>query len=193
MDFRFLYHRIRYILFNPNRAWTAINEENRPVRNVRNSFFYPLIVLTAISAFLGSVLFTNTTLSPAYSVLAGLKYLLLHLMVIYSSSLILSEITKALDLGKDFVLSFKLIVYSLSPLFIIQIFSLVFESLVFANILSLYSLYIFWIGAEKMLNPPEHKKMPMLVAIAIVVTGLYIAGGLLLSSVIDRIYFTFFA
>jgi hypothetical protein len=44
-----------------------------------------------------------------------------------------------------------------------------------------------------MLNPPEHKKMPMLVAIAIVVAGFYIAGGFILSGVIDRIYFGFLA
>lgn len=193
MDFRFLYHRLRYVIFNPSLAWTSIYTENRPISYVRNSFFFPLIALVSISAFLGSVIFTNTTLSTAYSVLAGLKFLILHLIVVYCSALILCEITKALDLGKDFVVSFKLIAYSVSPLLICQIFSLVFESLVFINILSLYGLYVFWIGSAKMLNPPEHKKMPMLVAIAVVVAGFYIAGGIILSGVIDRIYFGFLA
>jgi hypothetical protein len=193
MDYRFLYNRIKYIILNPPKAWGVIYDENRPIRDVRNSFFLPLVLLVTISSFLGSIIFTNSTLSPVYSVLVALKYLILHLVVVFTSALIFGEITKALDLGKDYTVSFKIIAYSLAPLLICQIISHLFESLIFANILSLYGLYIFWIGAEKMLNPPEYKKMPMLVATIVVVAGLYIAGLILLTSITDRIYFGHFA
>jgi hypothetical protein len=46
---------------------------------------------------------------------------------------------------------------------------------------------------DKMLDPPEHKKMPMLIAITISLAGLIIAGNLILTMVVDKIYFTFFA
>jgi hypothetical protein len=192
MDFKFLYYRIRYIILNPAKAWNYIYDEKRPLKDPRNSLLFPLVILITISAFLGSIIFTNATLSPVYSVFVALKYLLLNLFVVYASAVVFSEITKALDLGKDFTVSFKMIVYSLVPFFICQIISHLFESLIFVDVLAIYGLYIFWIGAEKMLNPPDHKKMPMLVATFIVITGFFISGSIFLSSIIDRIYFKFF-
>jgi hypothetical protein len=105
----------------------------------------------------------------------------------------LGEITKPLDLGKNFSVSFRLIVYSLTPLFLCQIVSQLFESLIFVNILALYGMYIFWTGAEKMLNPPDYKKMPLLITIFVVITGFFFAGNWVLTSLTDRIYYLFFA
>ena len=193
MDYKFLLRSIRYIILNPVKAWKIIDEEKRTLKEIRNNFLFPLIILASICAFLGSIIFTHAMLSPVYSVFVALKYLLLYLFVIYTSALILGEITFALDLGKDFTLSFKMIVYSFTPFLICQFASHIFESLVFVNILSLFGLYIFWVGAEKMLNPPDHKRMPMLVATFVVISGFYIAGNIVLTSLIDRIYFSAFA
>jgi hypothetical protein len=193
MDYKFLYNNIRYIILNPPKAWGIIHDENRPVRDVRNSFFFPLVLLVAISSFFGSLIFTNSTLPPVYSLFVAIKFLILPIAVVYASSLILGEITKALDLGKDYNVSFRIIAYSMTPLLICQIISHLFESLIFINILSLFGLYIFWTGAEKMLNPPEHKKMPMLVATVVVVVELYIGGLIFFSSIAERIYLGYFA
>jgi hypothetical protein len=193
MDYKFLYHKITGIIMNPYKAWEAISNENGSIKNVRYSFFFPLIILVALSALLGSLIFINSSLSPVYSVLVGIKYFILFYLVIYGSAMVFSEITKALDLGKDFMLSFKMMNYSIAPFLLCQIMSRLFESLIFINILGLYGLYIFWLGAEKMLNPPEHKKMPMLVATFIVVTGLFIGINFFLTIIIDRLYFSIFA
>jgi hypothetical protein len=193
MDYKFLYQSLVNIIFTPGKAWNIIKEENRPVKELRNSFLYPLIIMVTLAAFLGSLIFTNKTLPPAYSVITGVKYFVLFLFLTFSSTLILVEITKPLDLGKSFTISFRLIVYSLTPFFFCQVISHLFESLVFVNVLSLYGLYIFWTGTEKMLNPPDYKKMPMLIAIFIVVTGIFFAGNYFLSSIGDRIFFAFFS
>ena len=193
MDYKFLYLRISTIILNPVKAWEAIYSENRPIRYVRDSFFFPLIILVAISAFLGSWLFTRSALSDVYSVLVGIKYFILLFFVIYASAFIFKEITNALDLGHDFTLSFKIIAYSVAPFLICQIISRLFESFIFINVLALYGLYIFWIGIEKMLNPPEHKKMPLLISSTVVFVGTFVAANWLLTQVIDRLYFAFFA
>jgi len=193
MDCRFLYQRIRYIIFNPTKAWEYIYKENRPIKDVRNSFLFPVLLLVSLCSFVGSAFFINSTLPLVYSLFIAVKVLSLNLLVIYISSLILSEITNALDLGKDFLVSFKLLVYSLAPYLICQMASQLFDSLIFINILSIYGIFIFSTGADKMLNPPEHKRMPMLVAITVVVIGFYVAFSLVLSAVVDRIYFSVIA
>lgn len=192
MDHRFLYNRIKYIILSPGNAWKIIHEENRPIKDVRNSFFFPLILAVAVSASLGSILFTQNGLSVVYSLLVGLKYFFLLYILVYFSSLMFCEITKALDLAKDFVLSFKIIIYSLAPYLICQIMSGLFESLIFVNVLALYGLYIFWVGVEIMLNPPEHKKMPLLIATTVSVLIIFFVTNWLLSSLLDGLYFKFF-
>ena len=193
MDYKFLYQSLIRIIFTPGKAWDIIIAENRPVKYLRNNFLYPLVILVTISAFLGSIIFTNAKLSVVYSIFTAAKYFVLFLAVIYTSALVLGEITKPLDLGKSFTISFRLIVYSFTPLFFCQIASQLFESLIFVNVLALYGMYIFWTGVEKMLNPPDYKKMPMLIAIFVFVTGIFFAGNLVLTSITDRIYFSFFA
>jgi hypothetical protein len=192
MDHKFLFHRIRYFILSPGNAWQIVHSENRPLKDVRNSFFFPLIIAVALSATLGSLFFTHNGLSVFYSLLIGIKYFLLFYILIYLSTYLFSEITKALDLGKDFVISFKVITYSMAPLLICQIMSRLFESLIFVNILALYGLYIFWVGIERMLNPPEHKKMPILIATTVSIILILFGTNWLLSTLLDRIYFSFF-
>lgn len=193
MDYKFLYHRIKYIILDPVKAWDEIHSDNRPIKDVRNSFFFPLITLVAIAAFIGSVIFANTGLSVIYSILVGIKYFLLLCLVIYATAFIFREITYAMDMSRDFTISFKMIVYSIAPFLICQMVSRIFESFIFINILALYGLYIFWIGAEKMLNPPEHKKMPMLIAATLTMIGLYIAANFFLTMIIEKFYFAIFS
>lgn len=193
MDYKFFFRQIALIIFSPGKAWKRISEENIPLRRVRNNLLFPLLIGVAICSFLGSLLFSNTTLHTIYSVFVAAKYFFLDLFVVYITALLFREIAKALDLAADFPISFRIIVYSLVPFFILQMASLLFESLAFINVLSLYGLWILWMGEDITLNPPDHKKIPMLVAILVVVAELYIGGNIALSSVIDRIYFSFFA
>jgi hypothetical protein len=132
-------------------------------------------------------------LSLSYSVLFSLKCLVVILTTVYAASYLLGEITFPLDLGRDFNLSFSLVVFSVTPFLLCQILSRLFESLLFVNIVGFYGLYIFWIGAEKLLNPPQYKKMPLLISVFITFTGIYIATDLLLSMITDRVFYLFFA
>jgi hypothetical protein len=193
MDYKFLFRSLIRIIFTPGKAWDIIMFENRPVKYLRNNFLFPLIIMVTIAAFLGSIIFSNKNLSPVYSIMTGVKYFVLFLFVPFTSAFVLGEITKPLDLGRNFTISFRLIVYSITPLFFCLVASQLFESLVFVNILALYGLYIFWTGAEKMLNPPDYKKMPMLVAVFIVVTGIFFTGNWILSAIVERVYFSNFA
>jgi hypothetical protein len=193
MDIKFLFQRFIQILFSPAKAWESIYSEKRPLKDTRNSFLFPLTILVAISAIAGSFFIANRQLSFIYSLFAGLKYFILLLAVIYSSAVVLKEMTYALDLGRDFSVAFKLIVYSFTPLYICLTVSCLFESMIFIDILALYGLFIFWEGAIKMLNPPGHKKMPLLIATVITVTGLYIAFSVVLNQITDRVFYAFFA
>jgi hypothetical protein len=132
-------------------------------------------------------------LSLVYSILFSIKCFIVIITAVYATSYLLGEITYPLDLGRDFNHSFSMVVFSVTPFLMCQILSRLFESLLFVNIIGFYGLYIFWIGAEKLLNPPQYKKMPLLIAVFITFTGIYIATDLLLSMITDRVFYLFFA
>ena len=152
MNFKFFLNGIKNIILDPAKAWESIDSENRSVRTIRNSILIPLIVLVAVSSFFGSLIFVNSGLPPVYSVFVSIKCFVLLLITIYVTAFILNEITYTLDLGKDFNISFRLVVYSMIPFLLCQILSRLFESLLFVNIIGLYGLYIFWTGVEKLLS-----------------------------------------
>lgn len=193
MDLKFLWNRIRYLLLDPDKGWHTISAEKRPLEFVRNNFFLPLVILVSISAFLGSLLFMHTGVSEMYSILAGIKYFLLFSITIYGTAFSLQKITVMMEIKSDFTSCFKIVLYSSAPLLLCQIISRLFESFIFINILSLYGLYIFWVGIEIMLNPPENKRSSLLLASASVYIALFVLTGWLLTTVIDKIYFAFFA
>jgi len=193
MDHRFLLTGIKNILFNPSRYWLTIDSENTPILIIRNSLLLPLTLLVSVAAIAGSVIFINTELSFVYSLFFGIRKLVVVLITTYLTSLILRETTYPLDLGRSFTIAFRLVVYSLVPFLLCQVLSSVFESLLFINILALYGLYIFWTGAEVMLKPPQHKKIPLLVSATVVFTATYIAATIFMTMLTDRIFYSFFA
>ena len=155
---KFFLFVVKDIIINPLKTWESIDSENRSVNVIRNLFLFPLILLVSVSAFAGSLIYTNSELSPVFSVFVGIKCFILFYITMYATSFILKEITYPLDLGRNFGISFRLISYSVVPLLLCQILSRFFESFLFVNVLALFGLYIFWTGIEKMLTPPAYKE-----------------------------------
>ena len=193
MDLKFLADSIRNIIVDPIKAWDTIHSENRKAKYININLILPLTILAAVSAFLGSYYFINTGLTNAYSVMAGIKYFILYYLVFYCTALIIKEIAKVMNLGMDLNLSFSLVAYSAIPFLICQILSRVFESFIFINVLALYGLYVFWVGIEEMIDPAEQKKTPLLIAAAITFIVFFYSADWILSAIIDKVYFAFFA
>lgn len=193
MDFKFLYHRITNIILNPVKAWDAIYFEDRPIKYVRGSFFLPLIILVSISAFLGSFLFAHSGYSDQYSIMIGVKYFLLMLITGYTTSYVFNEIIRYLGNEGNFTCAFKIIIYSLAPFLLCQIISRLFESFIFVNVLSLYGLYLCWIGIETMLDPPENRKILLLISAIVTFLVIFFVVNRLLTMIVDKLYFALFA
>jgi hypothetical protein len=193
MDLKFLADSIRNIIVDPIKGWDAIHSENKKAKYININLILPLTIIAAVSAFLGSYYFINTGLTNAYSVMAGIKYFILYYLVIYCTALIIKEIAKVMNLVMDLNLSFSLVAYSAIPFLICQILSRVFESFIFINVLALYGLYVFWVGIEEMIDPAEQKKTPLLIAAALTFIVFFYSADWILSAIIDKVYFAFFA
>jgi hypothetical protein len=162
------------------------------VREVRDSFLLPLIITASVAAMAGAQLFATAEFSPFYSVLAGIRTFLVLYSTIYITSVIFGEVTFPLDLGKDFHISFNIITFSFVPFLICLVISNIFESLLFVNVIGLYGIYIFWEGSARLLNPPQYKKMPLLIAAIVTAVTVYISTNMVLKVLFEKIYYVFF-
>lgn len=193
MDFKFLTHTVKNIILNPLKEWEVIFFENKSAALFSRSLFIPLLILVSVSAFLGEFLFANTELSDAYSVIIGIKYFIMLFLVVYGAAFILKNITGYLGLGRDFGITFKLVVCSVVPLLLCQIISQLFESFIFVNILSFFGIYILYEGIEKMLEPPDSKKLTLMIAATVSFIALFILVNWVLNMLTDKLYFSLFA
>lgn len=192
MDIKYFITGLKNILFDPSQAWETINIEHKPLKVIRDSFLLPLILLVSLASLTGSLMFTSNNLPPVYSIFTGLRTFLVLLCTVYATAFVLGEVTFPLDLGKDFYTSFTIITFSFVPFLICQIFSGLFESLLFVNIIGLYGLYIFWAGAEKFLDPPQYKKMPLLIATSVLAIIVYVVMNSVLKTILDKIFYALF-
>lgn len=193
MGNKILLFLVKDLIINPSQAWEIIDTENKSVNETRNGLLFPLSLLVSVSAVFGSLLYTNSGISPVYSIFAGIECFIVFFISVYASAYILNEISYLLELGRNRVVSFRLIVYSIVPFMLCQMISCLFESLLFVDVLSIFGFYIFWIGAERMLTPPANKKLPLLISAFISFTGIFIATDFLLTKLFDKIFYTFFS
>jgi hypothetical protein len=128
-----------------------------------------------------------------YSVLTAIATFLFLYLGVYASAFALKEIMRAMDLGHDFLVAFKLVAYSMAPIFLSLSISRLFESLLFINVLGLYGLYIFWIGTEIMVRPPDNKKLPMIIITVVSIFLIFLFLQVMLSKLAQTLYFSVFA
>jgi len=193
MDLKFLARTVRNIIINPVKEWDVIYSENKPASIFSRNLFLPLLILASVCTSLGAFLFTNTELGDAYSVLKGVRYLSLLYLAAYGTAFIFKEITNFIGLGRDFSISLKIILCSLVPFLLCQILSQLLESFIFVNILSFFGLYILWTGIEKMLNPPEGKKLGLMISAAATFIVLFLIANWILTLITDKLYFSLFS
>lgn len=188
MDLKFLFQGVKNMISDPEKAWETMDPENKNISHLRENLLLPLIILTSLAAFAGALIYSNYESRTLYAIFTGIRSFLVLTVTVFGTALIMGEITKPLDLGKSFPTSFTLTAFSFVPFFICQIFSGIFESLFFVNILALYGLYIFWEGSEKLLDPPEYKKLPLLVASFASAVIVYIAANGLMGFLAEKIF-----
>lgn len=193
MDYRFLYTRIKNLTTDPVREWSSIMAGDRNTRDINYHFLLPLVTMTSVAAFLGTLFFTHSGLNPLYAVLAGIKTFILYYIVVYAFAYLYNLVSGYLDVKKDRDFAFRLIVYSVSPLLICQIVSQLFESLIFVNLLAFYGFYFCWAGLLSYPGLSDKKRLQLFIVSSVLFLAIFFGASRILASVSDKIYFSLFS
>jgi hypothetical protein len=181
------------MLLDPVKAWETAGTGITDIKSLRNKILLPAAIIISVSAFGGSLIFINSKLSAAYSVLTAIRCFIAIWVTVYATAWIFKETAFPMDLGRDYSISFSVILFSSIPFFICQFISRFFESFMFLNILGLYGLYIFWAGTGRLMKAPKYKKLPLAIYTTIAMAVIYFASDFILEKLADKIYYSLFS
>ncbi len=147
--------RLKCILIEPQREFIRISHEQKKPVKVFVEYVLPFLILYAIAAYLGKIVFSPATFNVGTGII--LKSILLMLMVIgigiYLIPLLINELLPLFNTKKDNGKTFTLIAYTLTPVYIALILSGLIPNLsaVFYFI-GFYSIILFWIAVSAIIN-----------------------------------------
>ncbi|MDZ7739571.1 MAG: Yip1 family protein [Bacteroidales bacterium] len=186
-----LISRTKNILFKPAATWEEIIKEDKSVRAVSRSFLIPLLVLVSLSAFAGTLIYTSSKLSILYPVIRSLKHFTCFYITILLSALVLNELSLACIKTRNYAFNFRLVTYSLTPLFTTVFITRLLPDLALINLLGFYGIYILYRGIHTIENTEKQKLLNYFIVALLTVTTLYFSISWISRSLFEGLYFAF--
>jgi len=174
--------RIKAILLTPRREWPRVAQEHTDVAELYLRYIMPLAAIPPLCKLIGwALLYSYIDFGSA--LIAALAAYVLGLAGIAALALIAGRLAPRFDGQADIGQAFKLVAYATTPGWIGGVFRLVPGLAVLSVLMSLYSIYLIYSGAQAMLAVPEDRTASytatvvfvailVLVACAVIVTGL---------------------
>ena len=186
-----LINRAKSILLSPKTEWAVIEPERTDVKTLTLNYLLPLALIPAIAGFIGFGLIGQNVLgmhigSAGY----GLRYAIVSLVSTiggaFLTAYIIDLLAPSFGSEKNFLQSFKLVVYSYTPMMVAGVFLIIPALGILATLAGLYGLYLLYIGLQPMKKTPDDKKTTYFVVSLIVV----IIGSVVLSAILSSIFIT---
>jgi len=186
MKFSLIYIRARNILYKPVEEWKIISSEKHSKNALFREYAIPLIALCAAARIAGFLIFLAWDGFP-------LKYVLLNIFVdffgiflgTYLSAVLINEILPNFNTNKDIIASSKLVIYSLTALYISIIFANIIIPLSFLFILGLFGIYTYWKGISIILKTPYAQKQGLLIISVLIMIVIFGVIKVILGSFIN--------
>lgn len=179
MNYKSLWNKTLQILGAPSKAWMEINKEEG-TESVQTGYVYPMVAICGTALFLGLLFGNGVTQFDLQYVLTKCCSLFISIFGGYFlSSRLVEYIGERIDGLKDenHEKSNKLVGYSMSIIFVLEIFSGLFPSFFILRwILQFYIIYIVWEGAKILMNVSEKQMLnyTLLTSVTILVSPLAI-------------------
>ena len=170
MEFKLFLKLIIDFIKNPKETWEYIDINKYSTKNIFIDFLMPLVIIGSSFKLIGR--FTNfEDYSAINAILTCISFILISLSIIYISSWIINELLPKFKSDKNFILVFVLISFSSFPAIISSALSSLHPNLSFLNILSVYSIVLFWVGVNQLLQiPKEHIIGFVLISLIIIIS-----------------------
>ena len=177
------------IMLRPKETWQVIKGETATVKDLYTSYAVPLSAIPPFASFIGFSLIGISMLNVQYRVplVTGLSHAVvsyvLGLIGIYVVAQIIDALAPSFGSQKNLINALKVAVYSYTPSWVAGILLIIPALSPIAILVSLYSLYIFYLGLPELMETPRDKVMGYFILSIIVSIVVFIIIGFLSRSV----------
>jgi hypothetical protein len=163
--------RAKKLILQPKREWQAIDGEPHTVQDLYTHYVMILAAIPALCGFIGFSIVGIGAWGATYRVPIGsgiahmvVSYLL-SLGWVYALALIIDAFAAKFDARRDFDQALKVAAFTRTPAWIAGVFNIIPSLSIIGSLLSLYSLYLLFVGLPILMKPPEDKALPYFVVV----------------------------
>ncbi|MFH1541895.1 MAG: Yip1 family protein [bacterium] len=155
--------RARELIINPRVTWQIIRDEETTVKELFINYAAPLALIPALASMISMTLIglrlpAEKVIRVSFfdSLLANGGQYLFTLTAVYAASWIITKLAPVFKSKVDRTMAAKLCIYSMTPSWLVGIFTLV-PGLGLLTILGSYGIYLFFLGLPVLLETPDNK------------------------------------
>lgn len=188
-----LIERAKNILISPAKEWDVIAGEEPDVNKIFTGYVIPLAGAAAVAAFIGYGLIGFNMLGYRmggidWGLYQALVSFIVSVCSVFLTAFVIDALAPSFGSEKNFGRSFQLVAYSYTAGWIGGLFQILPVIAFLGTILSLYGLYILYIGMPKLKYTPADKHIGYFVVTLIVLIAVYIVIGLILSAIMEPMF-----
>ena len=180
--------RVKDIILKPMDTWAEIKAEPVTIKELYTSYAVFLAAIPPIASFIGFSLLGFSMLAFSYRVPLGwgishavVSYIL-SLVGLYVVGLIIDTLAPTFGSQKNQVNAMKVAVFSWTPSWIAGILMIIPALSPITMLLSLYSLYLFYLGLPVLMETPKDKAMGYFIVTILVSIVIFILIGVISSA-----------
>ncbi len=178
-----VYFLSKEIIVDPIEFWRKHKDMDEDPGELLKTLIYPLLGLVAVAVFLGGF-FRGDYFSTGISLLWVTREIMLLSILYFGGIFITRELVKKFGYTVGIPVLQKLVSFSLVPHMVVSVVTGLLPFFFFLDVFGLYSLYVFWLGARKLLPFPKEKRDKYIVRIMAATWVVFAVTSLLLAKIL---------
>ncbi len=163
--------RVKRLVLQPKEEWRSIEDEGLTEKDIYTRYVMILAAIPPVAGFIGYSIvgvgpFGHTLRVPIGAGIAHrLIGYLLALGAVYLLALVVNGFAQKFDAPVDFMAALKLAAFAPTPGWVAGVFNIIPSLWIIGVLLSLYGLYLIYVGLPILMRPPAEKFPPYLVVV----------------------------
>ncbi len=187
-----LIERAKNILVTPKTEWEVINGESATPMSLLTSYVVPMALIGAIASFIGygfvgMNMFGIKIGGINWGIAEAVTGFVTSIVVFFICSYVIDALAPSFSSEKDINKSAQLVAYASTASYVAAIFKIIPSLGILFILLSLYNIYLFYVGLTPLKKTPEDKKIVYMIVSAVVVVIAYLIIATIIGLVINPI------
>ena len=185
-----LVERVKGLAVEPKVEWRAIDAEEHTVQGLFTGYVMILAAIPAVCGFIGLCIVGSGVFGATVrmSLGAGVAHMvmvyLLSLGWVYVFALVINAFSPKFEGHGETIDGFKVAAFTPTPAWIAGVFNVIPSLWIVGFLLSLYSLYLLYIGLPTLTEPPQEKELPyfcvVVITMIVLTVAFYVIAALLI-------------